>query len=244
MFEPWTPFVASSLPEDETERLTMDANQQVRREVIASYFDHAEARVAFLSELDRTDHRSEAMTLCLTYIDSFAQWLCWPRSASGRNFVEAALQFGGDELMGLVHPLQAVQSFQRMNGPWPALAERVKVAFPGPPHELLPMATFEERLTPHVTAAQLTGVQREAWRATIAHAAYQHLRNPSVHAFGSSDGIYFSRTTFRGAAVPPLALPQLLGVARGLVGEARRRSETNGQWFGDDRIVKGDADEV
>src|SRR6266404_1929477 len=186
MFEPWTPFVASSLPENETERLTMDANQQVKREVIASYFDHAEARVAFLSELDRTDHRSEAMTLCLTYIDSFAQWLCWPRSASGRNFVEAAIQFGGDELMGLVHPLQAVQSFQRMNGPWPALAERVKVAFPGPPHELLPMATFEERLTPHVTAAQLTGVQREAWRATIAHAAYQHLRNPSGRATAST----------------------------------------------------------
>src|SRR6266404_7127129 len=42
MFEPWMPFVASSLPENETERLTMDANQQVKREVIASYFDHAE----------------------------------------------------------------------------------------------------------------------------------------------------------------------------------------------------------
>jgi hypothetical protein len=41
-----------------------------------TFFDNAEARVAFLPELDRTGHRSEAMTLCLTYIDGFSQWFC------------------------------------------------------------------------------------------------------------------------------------------------------------------------
>lgn len=63
----------------------MDANQRAKHEIIAAFFDNAEARVAFLPELDRTGHRSEAMTLCLTYIDGFSQWLCWPRSSSGRN---------------------------------------------------------------------------------------------------------------------------------------------------------------
>ena len=70
----------------------------------------------------------------------------------------------------------------------------------------------------------------------------QHLRNASVRAFGSSDGIYFSQTTFKGTAIAPLTLPQLLGIVRGLVAEARRRSEVSGQWFGDDRILKGDVD--
>jgi len=182
------------------------------------------------------------MTLCLTYIDSFAQWLCWPRPASGRNFVDATIQFGGDELMGLVHPLEAVQSFSRMKGPWRALAERVGVAFPGPPHELLLMASFEDRLAGRLTAAEPQQLRKEAWRATIAHATYQHLRNPSVYAFGSSDGIYFSQTTFKGTAIAPLTLPQLLGIVRGLVAEARRRSDVSGQWFGDDRILKGDVD--
>jgi hypothetical protein len=61
----------------------MDANQRAKREIIAAFFDNAEARVAFLPELDRTGHRSEAMTLCLTYIDGFSQWLVGhgPRAA-------------------------------------------------------------------------------------------------------------------------------------------------------------------
>jgi hypothetical protein len=80
---------------------------------------------------------------------------------------------------------------------------------------------------------------REASRATIANTTYQHLRYPSVHAFGSSGGIFFSETTFKGSPIRPLALPQLLGVIRGLVAEARRRSAANGQWFGDDCIVEG-----
>lgn len=220
--------------------MMVNADQQAKRDFIKSFFDNAETRVAFLSELERTGHRPEAMTLCLTYIDSFAQWLRWPSAASGRNFVEATVHFGRDDFMGLAHPLEALQSFRRMKGPWPALAKRIEVAFPGPPHELLPMAVFEQRVGYHVTAAELDQLRKETWRATIAHGAYQHLRNPSVHAFGASDGIYFSQTVFQGAPVPPLRLPRLVGVARGLVAEARRRSEANGQWFGDDRIVKGD----
>jgi hypothetical protein len=217
-------------------------DQRVKCEVIAAFFDNAEARIAFLSELDRAGHGSEAMTLCLTYIESFSQWLRWPRSETGWNFVEAVIQFGGDEMMGLAHPLQAVDSYQRMGEPWPTLANLVERVFPGPPYEILPMAAFESTLAANLTTVSIQPQQlrNETWRATIANTAYQRLRNPSVHAFGSSDGIYFSETTFRGSPVPPLTLPSLVGVVRGLVREARRRSEANGQWFGDDRIVKGD----
>jgi hypothetical protein len=220
----------------------VDTNQKAKLEFIASYFDDAEARVAFLAELANADHRTEAMTLCLVYIDSFAQLLCWPRAASGRNFVEAVIQFGGDALLGLVHPLQAVQSFSRMRGTWPLITERIAEAFPGPPHELLSMTSFEDRLAAHLSAAELQQVRAEAWRTTIAHGVYQHLRNPSVHGFGSSENIYFSQTTYEGEPIAPLTFWRLLAVVCGLVSEARRRSEATGQWFGDDRIVKGSID--
>lgn len=58
-----------------------------------AYFDEAEERIAFLEVLHAIGHETESLTLCLTYIDSFAQLLFWPRRESGRNFVEALGEF-------------------------------------------------------------------------------------------------------------------------------------------------------
>jgi hypothetical protein len=217
----------------------MDKNQQAKREVIATFFDIAEARVAFLSELAQTGHKSEAMTLCLTYIDSFAQWLCWPATSSGRNFVEAVIQFGDEPLMGLAHPLEAVHAFGSMKAPWQIIAEKIDHTSPGPPYELLPLTTFVDMLVGVLTSTELKQLKQEMWRATMANVVYQSLRNPSVHAFGASSGIWLSQTTYEGASVPPVGFHQLLRCVRGLVNEARRRSEANWQWFGNDAIVNG-----
>ena len=216
----------------------MDKNQQAKREVIATFFDNTEARVAFLSELAQTGHKSEAMTLCLTYIDSFAQWLCWPATTTGRNFVEAVIQFGDEPLMGLAHPFQAVHAFGSMKASWKAIAEQIDHTFPRPPYELLPVTTFLDMLVDVLTSAELKQLRQEVWRATIANVVYQSLRNPSVHAFGASSGIWLSQTTYQGSSVPPVGFHQLLRCVRGLVNEAHRRSETNWQWFGNDAIVK------
>jgi hypothetical protein len=216
----------------------MDKNQKAKHEVITSFFDDAEARVAFLSELAEAGHKREAMTLCLTYIDSFAQWLCWPSTLTGRNFVEAVIQFGGDPLMELAHPLQAIRAFSQMQSPWKALAERISHVFPGPVYDLLPIPLLEQALAHHLTPAELVQLRPEVWRATIANVVYQHLRNPSVHGFGTGSGIILSQTTYNGQPVPILGLPQLRNCAWGLVAEARRRSEANWEWFGDDAIVR------
>ena len=218
----------------------MDKNQQAKREVIATFFDKAEVRVAFLSELAQTGHKPEAMTLCLTYIDSFAQWLCWSAASSGRNlvgrnFVEAVIQFGGEPLMGLVD-LHLLKDARKALGK--DLAEQIDRTFPGPPHELLPRPTFVDALAGHLENAQLEKLQQEVWRLTIAKVVYQYLRNPAVHDFGTSDGIWLSQLTYKGSSVPPLGFCQLLRCVHGLVAEARRRSEANGQWFGNDAIVK------
>ena len=67
----------------------MNGVRDFKRKAIANFFDDVDARVDFLGELARTGHEPEAMTLCVTYIDSFAQWLLWPATSKGRNFVEA-----------------------------------------------------------------------------------------------------------------------------------------------------------
>ena len=81
----------------------MIENERAKRDLIKAYFDEADQRVAFLVHLARECHGQEAMTLGLTYIDSFAQWLCWPSTQTGRNFVDAVVRFGGDPELGLIH---------------------------------------------------------------------------------------------------------------------------------------------
>jgi hypothetical protein len=214
----------------------MRENQKAKREAIGGFFNEAEARVGFLVELTRTGHDAEAMTLCLTYIDSFSQWLRWPSSSTGRNFVDAVVQFGGDPLMALAHPLQAVRAFRQMKAPWPDLAVRIEAVFANAPYELLPTPAFVDTLG--LASTEIEQLRREIWRTTIANLVYQRLRNGSVHAFGGGSGIWLSETTHRGLPVPPVQFQQLLRCLRGLVAEARRRSEETGQWFGNDAIVK------
>ena len=217
----------------------MGDNQKAKHSAITAFFDNAEAGVAFLDELAGMDHEREAMTLCLVYIDRFAQSLCWPSASTGRNFVDALIQFGGEPLMALAHPLQAARAFAAMKPPWKVLAERIACAFPRLSHEVVPIPTFEQALAVHITTAELAQLKPELWRATIANVVYQHLRNPAIHGFGTSGGIILSETTWNRQPLPILGFATLRNCARGLIAEARRRSEANGQWFGDDAIVRG-----
>jgi hypothetical protein len=215
----------------------MDENQKGKHNVITAFFDEAEVSVVFLDELANTGHEPEAVTLCLVYIDRFAQCLCWPRTSNGLNFVEALIQFGGDPLMGLTHPIQATHAFEAMKK-WKPFAKRIANAFPGPSHEVLPIPAFEQALAQHVSNTELAQLRHELWRATIANLVYQHFRNPAIHGFGPSTGIALPQTTWNGQPVPILGLSELSSCARGLIGEARRRS-ANGAWFGNDAIVLG-----
>ncbi len=166
----------------------------------------------------------------------FAQYLCWPQTSAGRNFVDALVQFGGNPLMQLAHPLQAVRSFGSMNEPWKTLAGRLEAAFQGPPYELVPILTLENELAKHFSGSEL---KAELWRTTIANVVYRRLRNPAIHGFGPSGGIIFSETKWKGQPVPEVGLPSLKDCALGLINEARNRSVANGQWFGNDAIVHG-----
>lgn len=214
-----------------------DESATWKPKAIAAYFDGAEQRHTFLRSLDQSGHEAEATTLCLIYIDSFAQWLFWPRRESGRNFVESLSCLGNDPLLAVVHPLQIRRAFSRMKGPWPRLADSIGAVYPGPRYELQGKLDFLAALRPRLLEEEETLVSRELWRGTVAAIAYYRLRNPSVHSFGAGATICFDRSTYQGEPVPDLDFGRLHVAAGRLIAEARRRSEESGQWFGNDAIL-------
>lgn len=84
----------------------MNDDQKAKLQFIKAFHDNAESRIEFSAGLYNEKREQEALTLCLTYVDSFAQWLCWPSAVSGKNFVNTVSNFGGNLFMGLIHPLQ------------------------------------------------------------------------------------------------------------------------------------------
>ncbi len=214
----------------------MDKNKEAKLRFITSFHKEADERIDFLVWLNNENHRQEALTLCLTYIDSFSQWLCWPSKESGRNFVQAIVKFGGNPLMGLVHPLQAIRSFEVMKPSWQQVAKKIGEVFPGPEFKLISEDTFLAKLNLKLTSKEAQDLKAECWRATLAAAAHYFLRNPSVHSFGASE-LSFSNTTYQGENISGIGFIDLHEIAKRLHNELRRRSEANIQWFGNDEIV-------
>lgn len=213
-------------------------NAASKREFISAFFDNAEGRAAYLFNLHTGGHPAEALTLCLVYIDSFSQWLFWPRSQTGRNFVEALVEHGGDPGLVLVHPLAVSRAFEAMKGHWKDFAMRLRSLLPGPPYSLCAKSDFLMEVATGFTPPEAKLLEDELWRGTIAGVAYTHLRNPSIHCFGGSVEISFNTTTHDGQPASPITFDRLHQALLKLVAEARARSMANNQWFGDDNIVK------
>lgn len=214
----------------------MDRDIEAKSQFIKAFHDDAVKRIDFLVWLDREKHGQEAITLCLIYIDSFSQWLCWPSSASGKNFVDTIVNFGGDQLMGLVHPLQAIRTFEVMKPSWQEISIKIKKVFPGPEYELISKNDFLKRLDTILTNEESKKLKSECWRGTLAAIAYYFLRNPSIHRFGASE-LSFSGTLYKGKTISGMGFMELVKIVKNIHNELRRRSESNIQWFGNDEIV-------
>lgn len=140
--------------------------------------------------------------------------------------------------MELAHPLQFVRSFKKNKEPKAIIA----VFHHGsvePPYELVTLKNLEEYLEQVLGETVPKSFKNELWRATIANVVYQYLRNPAVHGAGVSGALGFGQTTYGGKEMPILDFERLINCAANIIREARRRSETTGQWFGNDEIVKG-----
>jgi len=205
-------------------------------EFIKSFHKAADKRIDFLQWLNEERHRQEALTLCLSYIDSFSQWLFWPSTKSGENFVNAIVDFGGNPLMGLVHPLQAIRSFKGLKQSWQQIAKKIENVFPGPEHVLISQDVFLSKLNSSLTVKEAQDLKKECWRTTLAAIAYYFVRNPSIHNFGATE-LSFSKTTYRGESISGMGFSELHDIVKRLHAELRRRAEDNIQWFGNDEIV-------
>lgn len=215
----------------------MDKDKEAKREFIRAFHDDAERRIDFLVWLNKEKHRYEALTLCLSYIDSFSQWLYWPSFGSGKNFVDAIVEFGGDPLMGLIHPQQAIRSFEFMKIPWQQISNKIKKVFPGPQYQLISIDDFLINLSQILTVEEVKKIKAECWRGTLSATAYYFLRNPSIHSFGALE-LSFSGTLHQNKTIPSMGFAQLHGIVKNIHQELRRRSENNNQWFGNDKIFE------
>ena len=213
-----------------------EENERAKRDFITAFHDSAEERIKILQKLFSDGYQDEVMTLCLSYIDSFSQWLEWPSSKTGQNFVNAVVKFGADSFMSLVHPLQALRAFDRMAPCWQEIAKHINNIYSGPCYELLEERDFLSRLATHLSSDKLNKVKGEFWRTTVAGVAYFGMRNFAIHKFGASP-LNFSNTTYQGHPVSGLDFHRLYKVVSNLHSELRRRSETTGQWFGNDDII-------
>ena len=214
----------------------MHENEKAKREAIKAYHDEAERRIAFLCWLYEEKHRYEALTLCTSYIDSFSQLIRWPSFESGKNFVKTIIDFGGNPLMELIHPLQAIRKFERMKSFWKSIAIKIQNVFPGPEYELLSEKDFLEKLTTKLTPEELQKLKPECWRGTFAAIAYYFLRNPSIHDFGAAE-LSFSKATYQGNIISGMGFRELHEILKNIHQNLRHRSESNNQWFGNDKIV-------
>ena len=140
--------------------------------------------------------------------------------------------------MGLVHPLQAIRSFEELKPSWQQIAKKIEDVFPGPEYELISQDAFLIRVNSKLTTEETKNLKTECWRTTLAATAYYFLRNPSVHSFGALE-LSFSSTNCQGKIIVGMGFFDLYDIAKRLHNELRRRSETNNQWFGNDEIVGG-----
>lgn len=215
----------------------MRDNGAAKRDFICAFFDDAEERAKYLLDLRASSRANEASTLCLVYIDSFSQWLFWPRSRAGQNFVEALVTHGGDTEFALVHPLALTLAFTAMKEPWKTFATRLESLFSRPPYCLYSRTDFLIYPGLGFTQSEAKLLEAELWRGSIANVVYTRLRNPSVHNFRRAAEVSFDTTTYQGQPVQPITFSRLHDALMRLIAEARGRSMANNQWFGNDAIV-------
>ena len=215
----------------------MQAPDAAKLGFISAYFDEEGRKVAALTQLAASGYGDEALVLCLVYIERLAQKLCWPSDTAGHNFVRSLAEFGMDPELPLIHPKQLVSALKKLSAGWQLLAGVLEHQFPGPSYELLAIDAFERSVAGPLTLEQLATLRAQLWRGTVAAIAYYWLRNPAVHGIGPSPQLTFSNTTADGSPARPLNLERLTAALTHLLAEARRRSESTNQWYGDDRTL-------
>jgi hypothetical protein len=156
---------------------------------------------------------------------------------TGQNFVETLCSYDETGLLSLVHPLQLIEAFDGMRGPWPSRARTLEKRYSGPPYSLMSRTDVSNAIHGMFRSNEVVATVQELWRGTIAAIVYYWMRNRSVHGYGGSQRITFEETHLNGSPAPSLSLHDLLPPLKAMIGEARKRSIDRCEWFGDDDIL-------
>ena len=215
-----------------------EENRQAKINFIRAFFNGLDTKTVFLDELFKTGHRDEARVLCSCYIDWLASALYWPEERNNFNFVRILKEHGGEEIFIYIHPKMLKDTFlkliKRKNKKWTTIYKKISPALQQPQGKLYAEQEIIDLLSPLVTNSEMENIRKEIWRGTFAAIVYERFRNPSVHAFGPSDGITFDNTTFKGQPVPSIEFSMLYNCLKRIIAAAKEKSLRTEKWFGHD----------
>ena len=177
-----------------------EENRRAWLEVSGLAFDRAERRCCFLKELYDSDHKKEALLLCLCYIDGLACY-GWPEiRGSKRRFVHVLARHGGDATLADISPSWLLRALRQLKS-YKALAGEIEPVLGGVEGRLHQPNEILNLLRPDITADEVKRLSKELWRGSLAAIAYEELRCALVHELFAVDGIRFEPRDSPGEAL-------------------------------------------
>lgn len=219
-----------------------DDNLKAKVSFIRAFFDDLDTKITFLIELYSAGHRDEARVLCSCYIDWLASALYWPEEWNNFNFVRVLKEHGSEEIFPYIHPKMLEESLLKKansnptkpNRKWTAICNKISPALQLARGRFYSEQEIIDLLSPLANSSEKEDIKMELWRGTFAAIVYTQVRNPSVHAFGPSDGITFDETTFKGQPVPAIEFTMLHNSLKRIAIVAKEKSINTKKWFGHD----------
>lgn len=214
---------------------TDEENRQAKLDFIKAFFKNLETKIDFLDELHKSRRRDEAKVLCSCYIDALASNLYWPKEQNNFNFVRILKEYSGEDIFSYIHPKMLENSLSKKRGrKWVRIRDKISSALQESRGQFYSESEIIEILSPLVNNFELENIKKELWRGTFAAIVYNEIRIPSVHGFGSADGIMFDNTTFKGQPAPSIEFSMLYRCLKHIEPKVRDISLETEKWFGHD----------
>jgi hypothetical protein len=202
---------------------------------IEAFFDVLNDKVLFLRQLFDSQRQDEAMTLCCVYIDGLGQALYFPEDRSAFNFVRALREHGEQPYLDLVHPaglVRWVKTQEPDRKKFRGLSAKIDSAMAPFKGKLVSEAELQQALSQGLSHSELQVISPELWRGTLAHVAYNRLRNPFVHTLRGYCGVLFDQITYDGQPVPEIDFSMLHSALESLARHAHEISVKSGKFCG------------
>lgn len=202
--------------------------KRVPAELIDAYWDEVEGRVGYLLALLEVERYSEALTLCATYLDSVAHALVTTDPREQREITDEAAAHSDDPYLSLVHPQQLVHVATQLMGLSAATAKGFALIFDTHEPQLLYQDQAVDIVRSTLPPSEAAMVERVMWKCTIAYVIYDFLRSQSYTKPSGARKIGLGQAFYEGETVHGLAVPELVGLLRGMIAEARARGHARG----------------